>query len=293
MYGNLSTKFGEILSSLSSSDREVLMEVYTFSHHAHLDQKRKSGEDYFIHPLAVAINLHNKFGDLELTCAGLLHDTVEDNETIHMNEIYNRFGYEVGYLVDSVTKNKQQYYGEDQIYERKIDKFLFGGIKSVKCYLLKLADRDDNMKTIGNLKDFKQVRIAFETQAIFTPLENILDYHNLSSIQEAEDNLKTFCKNNNITDYLELKDKLISSTYQNFSSDSFDSVYQNSNNVTWKITNREILDDFLQIPEIDDKIEMISINYGNISKFSYMFRFKKGEIMKSNIKLQIGDTYSF
>ena len=54
-------------------------------------QKRKSGEDYFVHPLAVALNLHDKFHDIELTCAGLLHDTVEDNPEICIKEIYVNF----------------------------------------------------------------------------------------------------------------------------------------------------------------------------------------------------------
>ena len=66
---------------------QTLHSAIYFAKKHHHGQKRKTWEDYFIHPLAVWINLHNKFGDYQLTCAGLLHDTVEDNPEIYIKDI--------------------------------------------------------------------------------------------------------------------------------------------------------------------------------------------------------------
>jgi (p)ppGpp synthase/HD superfamily hydrolase len=73
-----------------------------------------------------------------------------------------------------------------------MDKLMYAGMKDVRCFLLKLADREDNLKTLGNLKAHKQVRMAFETQAIFTPLEIILKFPRLNSILESRKNLESY-----------------------------------------------------------------------------------------------------
>lgn len=293
MYWELSTKFSEICDSLQEPQKSQLQLAYDFAYQAHLGQKRKSGEDYFIHPLAVAINLYHKFWDLDLTIAWLLHDTVEDNENIEIDEVYEKFWDSVWFMVDAVTKNTKQFYKSDFVFERKIDKFLYWGTQDIKVFLLKLADRDDNLKTINNLKDNKQVRMAFETQAIFTPLEKLVWYHEVSSIQKAEWKMTELCNKHCVCDYNSLKDYLINITFTNFSNECFDSVYKNTANVTWKITSREVLDELLNTPNIDDKIETISIESWENDFFSFVFKFKKWEVMNRNIKLEIWDTYSF
>jgi (p)ppGpp synthase/HD superfamily hydrolase len=293
MYWDLSLRFNDILSSLNEKERRFLSWVYDFAYDAHLGQKRKSWEDYFIHPLAVSIKLHNKFNDSQLTCAGLLHDTVEDNPEIYIKDIYLNFWFEIWYLVDSVTKNKQKYYWEEFIFERKIDKFLFWWMNNIKCFLLKLADRDDNMKTLANLKDNKQVRMAFETQAIFSPLEEIIWFHTINSIEEWNNNLRNHCNERKLNNYLELKDYLINKTFRNFSNESFDTVYKNTANVSWKITDRDTFITFLKIPNIDDKIDIETIQINENWKFLAIIKFKKWEIIDKDITLEISDTYSF
>lgn len=293
MYWELSKRFDKLLLSLNQKDRKFFQDVYDFAYEAHLGQKRKSWEDYFIHPLAVALRLHDQFWDSELTCAGLLHDTVEDNPEICIKDIYINFWFEIWYIVDAVTKNKQTFYGSNYAFDRKIDKFLFWWVNNIKCFLLKIADRDDNLKTITNLKDNKQVRMAFETQAIFTPLESIIEASTVQSVKQAQKNLDQHLKEKKIAWYLELKDYLINKTFRNFSTESFDSVYQNSGNVNWRITNKKVLDELLKIPNIDEKIETLSIEWWENEHFSYVFRFKKWEIINDNIKLEIWDTYSY
>lgn len=293
MYWELSQKFSKICDSLEEPQKSQLQLAYDFAYQAHLGQKRKSGEDYFIHPLAVGINLFHKFWNIDLVIAGLLHDTVEDNENIEIDEIYEKFGDSVWFMVDAVTKNTKQFYKSDFVFERKIDKFLYWWTQDIKVFILKLADRDDNLKTINNLKDNKQVRMAFETQAIFSPLEMMIDYKNISSVQQAHDNLCSHCKRLEICEYKKLKDYLISVTFNNFSNECFDSVYQNTANVTWKINSREVLDELLKTPNINDKIETLSIESWEHDYFAFMFRFKKWQVMNNDIKLEIWDTYSF
>lgn len=293
MYWNLTTSFENICNSLDETQKSILKQAYDFAYNAHKGQKRKSGEDYFIHPLAVAISLYEKFWNLHLMIAGLLHDTVEDNPNITIDEVYNNFWDDVGFMVDAVTKNTKQFYQSDFIFERKIDKFLYWWTKDVKVFLLKLADRDDNLKTITNLKDNKQVRMAFETQAIFTPLEKLVWYHEVSSITEAQEKLCDLCKKTQICDYNKLKDYLINITFNNFSNECFDSVYQNTWNVTWKITSRAVLNELLKTPSIDDKIETLSIESWENDHFAYIFKFKKWQVIANDIKLEIWDTYSF
>jgi (p)ppGpp synthase/HD superfamily hydrolase len=293
MYWDLSKRFESLKLSLGTKDRKFFQDVYDFSYTAHLGQKRKSWEDYFIHPLTVALNLHDKFWDNQLTCAWLLHDTVEDCPTVYIKDIYVRFGFEIWYIVDAVSKNKQTFYWSNYAFDRKIDKFLFGGINNIKCFLLKIADREDNLKTLTNLKDNKQVRMAFETQAIFTPLESMIWADKISSIKYAQTNLDNHLKERDIAWYLELKDYLINKTFKDFSTESFDSVYQNSNNVTWKINSTSVLDELLSIPNIDDKIETVSIESWGKDHFEYSFRFKKWEIIWNEITLWIWNTYSF
>jgi hypothetical protein len=135
------------------------------------------------------------------------------------------------------------------------------------------------------------VRMAFETQAIFSPLEEIIWFHTIKSIEEWNNNLRNHCNERKLNNYLELKDYLINKTFSNFSNTSFDTVYKNTGNVAWKISDKRVLDELLQIPNIDNKIEAISINSWENDNFSYMFRFKKWEVIRSNIKLEIWDTY--
>ncbi|HNW20207.1 MAG TPA: HD domain-containing protein, partial [bacterium] len=90
---------------LTAADEELLKKAWNLARHLHAGQKRKSGQPYFTHPVAVAEILAEKFADPVLTAAALLHDTVEDCPDCLMGDIYRDFGTQVGFLVDSVTKD--------------------------------------------------------------------------------------------------------------------------------------------------------------------------------------------
>lgn len=269
-----------------------MKKVYNFSKIAHEGQKRKSWEPYFLHPLMVWINLWTKFQDINLFAAWLLHDTVEDSPNIEMQDIYEQFWEEIGYIVDAASKNVATYHNSNLTFDRKIDKLIYGWMRNIKCFLVKIADRNDNLQTLQNLKNNKQVRMAFETQAIFSPLETVFDYHNINSLNEAEDNFNIVIQRNNIKGSADFKNYLTQKTFKNFSNECFDSVYQNSNNVTWKITNKDTFRDFIQITDIEQKIELHSMESNELWEFLATFTFLKWEIIE-NISLSIWDTYSF
>lgn len=148
-------------------------EALLFAEDAHRGQRRRSGEPYIIHPIAVARILTAEFGlNAEPVIAGLLHDVVED--TPHtLDEIKNRFGEDVANLVDVVTKHKQPKYRTS----KQVDNFvqMLGSLNyDIRAILIKLADRLHNMRTLKSMKFEKQLKIAAETDFFYAPLANRL-----------------------------------------------------------------------------------------------------------------------
>jgi GTP pyrophosphokinase len=166
---------------LTASDRQLVERAYDFACKAHEGQKRKSGEPYMIHCLAVAQMLAELRMDAQTISAALLHDVVEDTP-ITLDDIEQKFGIDVARLVDGVTKMEQLPTDVDGMkggkagsreseYLRKT--FLAMG-SDIRVILIKLADRLHNMKTLGYLSPDRQQRMARETMEIFAPLANRL-----------------------------------------------------------------------------------------------------------------------
>ena len=269
-------KFDLMASSIKDENKKnLLLKAFNFAKKAHKWQKRKTWDDYLIHPLEVAIALWDKFEDLNLTIAWFLHDTVEDNENIKMPEIYEQFWKKIWFIVDSATKNEEQFYKVDLIFEKKIDKILCWWMDDIRCFLLKIADRENNLKTLYELKDNKQLRIAFETQAIFNPLSEILFSEKNPSIVKIENIFNSFLKENKIKDYLELKEFLIKETFDDFTEDTFDLIYKKYADVLWRIEDENIYKKIINISWIDKKIDFKLIEVNNKNYFSSVFKFKK------------------
>ena len=173
------SKFQKIL--LSS---ELVKKAYEFAKEAHLNQKRKNGEPYISHCVAAAESVSEWGLDESTISAALLHDVIED--TGHsVEEIKKRFGEEVAFLVDGVTKiGKVQYHGIEAKVEN-LRKFILYLSQDIRVILVKLADRLHNMKTLYALPPQKQKRIALETMEIYAPLAYRLGMQKLSG--ELED----------------------------------------------------------------------------------------------------------
>jgi len=161
----------KILSLRKDIDLSFLRKAYYFSEKAHHGQKRKSGEDYIIHPLTVALILAEQGADEKTLIAALLHDTVEDT-SVTRSDIKKFFGRTVSDLVETVTKVSSVEYSGSKVDRKKetLRKMLTGGTFDVRALIIKLADRLHNMQTLSAQSPQKQQQISRETQEIFLPL---------------------------------------------------------------------------------------------------------------------------
>ncbi|MBP9752640.1 MAG: bifunctional (p)ppGpp synthetase/guanosine-3',5'-bis(diphosphate) 3'-pyrophosphohydrolase [Proteobacteria bacterium] len=153
------------------ADKELLFKAYDFSLDAHKNQKRASGDSYFLHPLAVSEILATLKLDLYSVITGLLHDTLEDTPVTY-NDIYQNFGPEIAQLVDGITKlSRLELQSEQTQQAENFRKLLLAMSSDIRVLLVKLADRLHNMRTLHFIesKD-KRHRIARESLDIFCPL---------------------------------------------------------------------------------------------------------------------------
>ena len=171
----------ELIASLAckecTENLDRLRTAFEFAREAHSPQRRKSGEPYIIHPVNVARIVAE---ELELgadpVIAAFLHDVVEDTHYT-IDDIRDRFGEEVAFLVGVVTKEKKDKY----VQSKQIDNFrqiLASMQYDVRALLIKLADRLHNMRTLNSMRPDKQMKIAGETDYFYAPLANRLGlYH--------------------------------------------------------------------------------------------------------------------
>ncbi|NDJ84819.1 MAG: bifunctional (p)ppGpp synthetase/guanosine-3',5'-bis(diphosphate) 3'-pyrophosphohydrolase [Chloroflexi bacterium] len=174
----------ERLPSLTPNDRTLVEDAYEFASRAHADQFRNSGEPYIAHPFRVCMILADMHMDAPTIAAGFLHDTIEDCEWVTVDVVEQSFGQEVALLVHGVTKMKQlpTKANENPGHRRSVNDrqaeylrqiFMAMG-NDVRVILIKLADRLDNMRTLGALPPERQQKNAQETMDIFAPMANRL-----------------------------------------------------------------------------------------------------------------------
>ncbi|MBT6843122.1 MAG: bifunctional (p)ppGpp synthetase/guanosine-3',5'-bis(diphosphate) 3'-pyrophosphohydrolase [Candidatus Melainabacteria bacterium] len=158
---------------------QLVFKAFDFAFDKHIDQKRKSGQPYIIHPVAVAKTLIELDCDIATICAGLLHDVLEDTECSTI-DIKEAFGEVIFQLVDGVTKlGRLNFKSSQEEQANNFRKMLLAIAKDVRVVLVKLADRLHNMQTLEHMPDEKRERIAQETLDIFAPLANRFGLHTL------------------------------------------------------------------------------------------------------------------
>lgn len=160
-----------------NADIQMLRQAFEFAATMHEGQVRKSGEPYMSHPLEVMDLIAELRLDVSSLVAGLLHDTVEDCATT-VEELGERFGPDVAFLVDGVTKlNKFKFNTREEHQAENIRKMIIAMSRDLRVILLKLADRLHNMRTLKYMPVEKQERIAQETMDIYAPLAHRLGIH--------------------------------------------------------------------------------------------------------------------
>ncbi len=154
-----------------NTDVSMLEKAYKLAFDAHQGQKRKSGEDYIIHPLCTALILADLELDKETIVSGLLHDVVEDTE-VTLDTIETEFSPEVAVLVDGVTKLTQLSYDVDKVDRQaeNLRKMFLAMAKDIRVVMIKLADRLHNMRTLQYMTPQKQKEKSRETMEIYAPL---------------------------------------------------------------------------------------------------------------------------
>ncbi len=170
-----------------TTDLAGVDQAYALAKKAHGEQKRKSGEPYINHPLAVAIILAELQMDKETIIAGILHDVVEDT-AITDEELRAQFGNEVALLVDGVTKLTQLNYSQDklELQAENLRKMFIAMAKDIRVIVIKLADRLHNMRTMQYQSPAKQIEKSRETMDIYSPLAQRLG---ISKIKTEMDDL--------------------------------------------------------------------------------------------------------
>lgn len=164
----------QLRSYMPTTDVVLVEKAYHYAQSAHADQRRKSGDPYFIHPLSVTQILLDMRMDVGSLCAGLLHDVVEDTGT-EIESIEREFGGEIAELVDGLTKlNKINFYSKEDRQAESFRKMVVAMSKDVRVLLVKLCDRLDNMRTMEHMKPSSQERISRETSEIYAPLAHRL-----------------------------------------------------------------------------------------------------------------------
>ncbi len=164
----------KILTDDKQYDLSKIITAYEFAAKAHTGQKRSSGQDYIIHPLAVAYILLELGMDTDTICAALLHDVVEDTP-VTLDEVKKRFGQDVAMLVDGVTKlNKIPIFNKEEQQAENVRKILLAMSQDIRVMIIKLCDRLHNMRTLKYRPHDKQRNTALETMNIYAPIAHRL-----------------------------------------------------------------------------------------------------------------------
>ncbi len=184
--------FDLINTYLPQEDRKRVKKAFELAKQVHGNQRRRSGEPFFTHPLTVAYYLAMFHLDAPALMAALLHDVAEDTY-VSLEEIETNFGSEVMRLVDGVTKLKEvsaEFYNgreltAEEIQDASLHKMFEAMIRDIRVVLIKLFDRFHNMLTIGAMPREKQEKKALETLSVYAPLANRLGIWWLKSELEA------------------------------------------------------------------------------------------------------------
>ena len=172
--------FTMLAKRLDEEQMKMVRAAYNFAAVAHKDQKRKTGVPYIIHPIAVARIVAEEMGlGANPVMAAFLHDVIEDCPYT-IDDIRERFGDDVAFLVVVVTKQKKAKYDKS----KQVDNFrqILSSVQfDVRAILVKLADRLHNMRTLSSMRPDKQMKIASETDYFYAPLANRLGLYNVKT----------------------------------------------------------------------------------------------------------------
>jgi len=170
---------------LKPGDKELLRTAFEMAAEAHKTMRRKSGEPYILHPLAVAMICVEEIGlGVRSTICALLHDTVEDTD-ITLEDVEREFGNEIARIIDGLTKISNVVDTNSSQQAENFKKILLTLTDDPRVILIKLADRLHNMRTLDSMKREKQLKISSETVYVYAPLAHRMGLYTIKT--ELED----------------------------------------------------------------------------------------------------------
>jgi guanosine-3',5'-bis(diphosphate) 3'-pyrophosphohydrolase len=170
--------------NVSPQEKKMVRKAFELAMESHKDMRRKSGEPYVLHPLAVAKIVSEEIGlDATSVACALLHDVVEDTE-VTLEEIERTFNKEVAKIVDGLTKISGIFDLNSSIQAENFRKLLLTLNDDIRVILIKLADRLHNMRTLDSLKREKQLKIASETLYLYAPLAHRMGLYAMKTEME-------------------------------------------------------------------------------------------------------------
>ena len=204
--------------TLSAADKKLIRKAFDLAVEAHNGQRRRSGEAYVFHPIAVAKIVSSEIGlDATSIAAALIHDVVEDNENYSINDIEQMFGKVVAKIVHGLTKiSKLSKSSDVSLQAENFKKMVLTLNDDIRVIIIKIADRLHNMQTMHSMKPDKQIKIASETLYIYAPLAHRIGMFNIKTqledlalkytepevyndidlkIKESEEERQTYIKN--------------------------------------------------------------------------------------------------
>ena len=171
-------------TKLKPGDKEMIRTAFEMAVEAHKTMRRKSGEPYVLHPLAVAMICVEEIGlGVRSTICALLHDTVEDTD-ISLEDIQREFGSEIAKIVDGLTKIANVLDTNTSQQAENFKKILLTLTDDPRVILIKLADRLHNMRTLDSMKREKQLKISSETVYVYAPLAHRMGLYNIKTEME-------------------------------------------------------------------------------------------------------------
>src|SRR5215204_985934 len=169
---------------LKPGDKELVRQAFEMAADAHKTMRRKSGEPYILHPIAVARICVEEIGlGVRSTICSLLHDTVEDTD-VSLEDIEREFGNEIARIVDGLTKISNVIDVNASQQAENFKKILLTLTDDPRVILIKLADRLHNMRTLDHMKSDKQLKISSETVYVYAPLAHRMGLYNIKTEME-------------------------------------------------------------------------------------------------------------
>ncbi len=255
---------------ISPDEQKLIQKAYVLAKDAHDGQRRKSGEPYIFHPIAVAKIVAKDIGLGAISIASaLLHDTVEDTYLTH-DDIYQQFGEKISRIVRGLTKIKRLKHDKDlSLQAENFRKMILTLNEDVRVILIKIADRLHNMQTMGSMPKHKQEKIASETLYIYAPLAHKLGLYNIKT--QLED---LGLKYTEPEVYKEIENKIEESKEeQNQYIETFSNIIKDS--LTKEHLNFEIIGRFKSIFSIYRKMRTKKVSFEEVyDKFAIRIIYK-------------------